>query len=200
MQVVNSNKAVASLGVSTDGGSTWQTTTRQDYNYFENSSGFGTTTVDVKVTSVDGDVVIINDVPVSAGVSQTASSNFGSSGTTVSSVAAVVSSSSISASSVEPTTTSTTPIAISTISESFVAASTSVAFVATTKTYPGANFQETSASLVAAPSTLVKTYSVPVVSSTSSDQAPATTEAPTSSCSTSALEAVTTVTVDACEA
>lgn len=78
MQVVNADKAVTSLEVSTDGGSTWQGTTRQTYNFFENSSGFGTTTVDVKVTSVDGDVVIVDNVEVVSDASTTASSNFGS--------------------------------------------------------------------------------------------------------------------------
>jgi expansin len=66
--------------VSIDGGSTWTGTTRQSYNFFEYSSGFGTTTVDVKVTGVDGAVIIVNDVQVASGVSTTASSNFGSSG------------------------------------------------------------------------------------------------------------------------
>ncbi|KAL5332051.1 hypothetical protein ACEPPN_001594 [Leptodophora sp. 'Broadleaf-Isolate-01'] len=82
MQVVNANKEVTSLEVSTDGGSTWKSTTRQQYNFFENSSGFGTTVVDVKVTSVDGDVVILKSVNVVAGASTTASSNFGSSSST----------------------------------------------------------------------------------------------------------------------
>lgn len=89
MQVVNANKRVKSLEVSTDGGSSWQSTARQDYNFFENSMGFGTTTVDVKVTSVDGDVVIVKSVGISSGSIVTASSNFGStSGGAVSSVAA----------------------------------------------------------------------------------------------------------------
>jgi len=76
MQVVNANKGVTKLEVSADGGSTWEGTTRQTYNFFENSSGFGTTTVDVRVTSVDGDVVTVKNVAVSSGASTTASSNF----------------------------------------------------------------------------------------------------------------------------
>ncbi|KAH8601519.1 RlpA-like double-psi beta-barrel-protein domain-containing protein-containing protein, partial [Bisporella sp. PMI_857] len=66
MQVVNANKRVKSLEVSTDGGNSWTVTTRQTYNFFEYASGFGTTTVDVKVTSVDGDVVIVNSVGISS--------------------------------------------------------------------------------------------------------------------------------------
>jgi expansin len=81
MQVVNANKAVASLEVSTNGGSSWTDTTRQSYNFFQYSSGFGTTTVDVMVTSIDGDVIVVNNVEVVSGTSTTASSNFGSSGT-----------------------------------------------------------------------------------------------------------------------
>jgi expansin (peptidoglycan-binding protein) len=75
MQVVNANEAVASLEVSTDGGSTWQSTTRSDYNFFENSSGFGTETVDVRVTGKSGKVVRVNSVGVSSGTSVTASGN-----------------------------------------------------------------------------------------------------------------------------
>jgi hypothetical protein len=79
MQVVNANQGVKSLEVSTDGGSTWQPTTLQDYNFFEGSSGFGTT-VDVRVTSDAGGVVVVNNVGISSGSIVTASSNFGSSG------------------------------------------------------------------------------------------------------------------------
>ncbi|TVY86700.1 Expansin-YoaJ [Lachnellula willkommii] len=78
MQVVNANKAVSTLEVSTDGGSTWQATTRKDYNFFENSSGFGTDSVDVKVTSSAGEVVIVDNVAITTGSVVTAGSNFGS--------------------------------------------------------------------------------------------------------------------------
>jgi expansin (peptidoglycan-binding protein) len=80
MQVVNANKRVESLEFSTNGGSTWTSTERQDYNFFECSSGSGATTVDVRVTSIDGDVVIVKNVGISSGASVTAGSNFGSSG------------------------------------------------------------------------------------------------------------------------
>lgn len=76
MQVVNSNVPVKSLEVSTDGGNTWQSTTRAYYNYFENSSGFGTDTVDVRVTSITGKSIVVNNVSCSSGSSTTASSNF----------------------------------------------------------------------------------------------------------------------------
>ncbi|KAL5047585.1 RlpA-like double-psi beta-barrel-protein domain-containing protein-containing protein [Aspergillus fruticulosus] len=76
MQVVNANGAVKSLEVSTDNGSTWKGTTRSDYNFFENSSGFGTDTVDVRVTGVDGAVVTVNNVSVASGKSVTAAGNF----------------------------------------------------------------------------------------------------------------------------
>lgn len=76
MQVVNANVPVASLEVSTDGGNTWRSTTRKYYNYFENQSGFGTDTVDVRVTSVLGGTVTVKDVSVDSGVSVTASKNF----------------------------------------------------------------------------------------------------------------------------
>ncbi|KAJ0388469.1 hypothetical protein COL922a_000273 [Colletotrichum nupharicola] len=76
MQVLNHNEPVAKLEVSTDGGSTWQATTRQQYNFFENSSGFGTETVDVKVTSESGSSVTVKDVSVAADSETTASGNF----------------------------------------------------------------------------------------------------------------------------
>ncbi|KAF2715297.1 carbohydrate-binding module family 63 protein [Pleomassaria siparia CBS 279.74] len=76
MQVENANVRVSTLEVSTDGGSTWQATTRQPYNFFENSSGFGTDTVDVKVTSVDGKTVTVNSVSIASGTTKTAASNF----------------------------------------------------------------------------------------------------------------------------
>ncbi|KAF7591249.1 hypothetical protein BBP40_001810 [Aspergillus hancockii] len=75
MQIVNANEAVASLEVSTDGGSTWQKTTRSDYNFFENTSGFGTEKVDVRVTGKSGKVVRVNSVGVTGGSSVTASGN-----------------------------------------------------------------------------------------------------------------------------
>ncbi|KAF2654246.1 carbohydrate-binding module family 63 protein [Lophiostoma macrostomum CBS 122681] len=76
MQVVNSNVAVSKLEVSTNGGSTWQSTTRSEYNYFENASGFGTDTVDVKITSTNGKVITVKGVSVAASSTKTASSNF----------------------------------------------------------------------------------------------------------------------------
>ncbi|PWY69247.1 hypothetical protein BO83DRAFT_428582 [Aspergillus eucalypticola CBS 122712] len=76
MQVVNSNLPVTKLEVSTDSGSTWQSTTRSSYNYFENQSGFGTDTVDVRVTAEDGSQITVKNVSVSSGSSVTASSNF----------------------------------------------------------------------------------------------------------------------------
>lgn len=76
MQVVNHNEPVESLEVSTDGGSTWQNTTRSDYNFFENSSGFGEDTVDVRVTSTTGKTVTVSGVGCASEAKSTASSNF----------------------------------------------------------------------------------------------------------------------------
>ncbi|KAI0468651.1 carbohydrate-binding module family 63 protein [Xylaria cf. heliscus] len=76
MQVVNANEAVAKLEVSTDGGSTWKSTTRQEYNFFENSSGFGTDTVTVRVTSESGSTVVVKNVGVASDSQITAGSNF----------------------------------------------------------------------------------------------------------------------------
>ena len=76
MQVQNANVAVASLEVSTDGGKTWQQTQRQTYNYFENAAGYGTQTVDVKVTSTSGESIVVKDVSIAPQSTKTASSNF----------------------------------------------------------------------------------------------------------------------------
>ncbi|KAF2630236.1 carbohydrate-binding module family 63 protein [Macroventuria anomochaeta] len=76
MQVQNANVAVASLEVSTDDGKTWQQTQRQEYNYFENSAGYGTETVDVKVTSTSGESIVVKDVSIAPKSTKTAASNF----------------------------------------------------------------------------------------------------------------------------
>ena len=75
MQVVNANEAVTALDVSTDGGSTWQSTTRTYYNFFEYDAGFRTSTVDVRVTGASGNTVVVQDVAVVSGTSVTAASN-----------------------------------------------------------------------------------------------------------------------------
>ncbi|KAF5570472.1 Expansin 2 [Fusarium phyllophilum] len=76
IQVVNANEPVKSVQVSTDGGSTWKSTERKDYNFFENPAGFGKTSVDVKVTSSTGKSVVVKSVGVTAGAQYKASSNF----------------------------------------------------------------------------------------------------------------------------
>ncbi|KAL4884134.1 RlpA-like double-psi beta-barrel-protein domain-containing protein-containing protein [Aspergillus karnatakaensis] len=75
MQVVNANEAVKSLEVSVDGGSTWQGTTRSFYNFFENAAGFGSESVDVRVTGVSGKTVVVEGVSVQSGASVTADGN-----------------------------------------------------------------------------------------------------------------------------
>ncbi|POS78837.1 rare lipoprotein A [Diaporthe helianthi] len=76
MQVVNSNVPVSKLEVSTDGGKTWQATSRTDYNFFEKSSGFRTSTVDVRVTSKSGGIIKVSKVSVASDSKTTAASNF----------------------------------------------------------------------------------------------------------------------------
>lgn len=76
MQVVNSNVPVKSLEVSTDGAKTWQPTVREDYNFFQNASGFGVDVVDIRITGVTGETIVINNVSSNGGSSTTGSSNF----------------------------------------------------------------------------------------------------------------------------
>lgn len=75
MQVVNANEPVTKLEVSTDGGSSWKSTTRTSYNYFENSSGFGTDSVTVRVTGESGTTVVVKNVGCESGSEITAGSN-----------------------------------------------------------------------------------------------------------------------------
>lgn len=75
MQVVNANEPVTALEVSTDGGSTWQPTTRTSYNYFEKESGFGTDSVHVRVTGESGNTVIVENVGCTSSAEFTAGSN-----------------------------------------------------------------------------------------------------------------------------
>ncbi|KAI8940974.1 hypothetical protein NX059_002224 [Plenodomus lindquistii] len=78
MQVMNSNVVVSKLEVSTDGGKSWKATTRQPYNFFENSAGFGADTVDVKVTSTGGESIIVKGVGSVPMSTKSAGSNFSS--------------------------------------------------------------------------------------------------------------------------
>ncbi|CBY01027.1 hypothetical protein IAQ61_011922 [Plenodomus lingam] len=78
MQVMNSNVRVTKLEVSTDGGRTWRGTERKPYNFFEFQSGFGTDSVDIKITSVGGKVITVKDVSIAAQTTKSAGSNFSS--------------------------------------------------------------------------------------------------------------------------
>ena len=61
--VVNAKRRTAKLEVSTNGGQSWLSTQRKDYNFFEISSGVGASTAWVRVTSVTGSSVVIQGVP-----------------------------------------------------------------------------------------------------------------------------------------
>lgn len=76
MQVRNSNLPVKSLEVSIDNGRTWVGTTRKEYNFFENPSGFRTETVDVRVTSSTGSTIIVKGVNVQPQTEFKVGSNF----------------------------------------------------------------------------------------------------------------------------
>lgn len=76
MQVRNSNLPVKSLEVSIDNGKSWTGTTRKDYNFFENPSGFRTQTVDVRITSSTGSTIVVKGVNVNPMTEFKAASNF----------------------------------------------------------------------------------------------------------------------------
>jgi hypothetical protein len=63
--------------VSTDGGATWQGgLTRQDYNFFQAPSGYGTGAVDIKVVSNEGTEVVVKNVAPTSDNVATAEGNF----------------------------------------------------------------------------------------------------------------------------
>lgn len=76
MQVVNSNRRVKSLEVSPDGGKTWMKTSRQEYNFFEITSGTGSDSVDVRIKAMNGSVVTVSNVPIQSGKEVQAKKNF----------------------------------------------------------------------------------------------------------------------------
>jgi expansin len=178
MQVVNANKRVTSLEVSTDGGSTWQSTTRQSYNFFENSSGFGTSSVDVKVTSIDGDVVIVNNVDVTPDLVVTASANFPSSGTVVTASANLPSSGTV--------TTAATTVASSSPPTVVQDTTCTETPVSTPTTAAGADFVQAA--------TQATSYAAAVITTASSIVTPTPTPTPTSE------PEITYVTIEACPA
>ncbi|KAF2765929.1 barwin-like endoglucanase [Teratosphaeria nubilosa] len=75
-QVVNGNDRTASMEVSTDGGSTWKSTERQDYNFFQISSGAGASTASIRVTSFGGSAVTVDNVSMTGDATATASGNY----------------------------------------------------------------------------------------------------------------------------
>lgn len=174
MQVVNANEPVASLEVSTDGGSTWQATTRSTYNFFENQSGFGSTSVDVRVTSAGGQVLVVEGVEVVSGGSVTASENFGggSSGAVATSVAASSVESSTSAEAIASSTTAAAQVTTAEATETSTTIQTStIASAATSST----------------PSAVMKTMSVVPIAATSSTEAAAATSTTNASKTTSTI-------------
>jgi expansin (peptidoglycan-binding protein) len=76
MQVVNTNEPVTQLEVSTDNGASWTDTTRTYYNFFEKDGGFGTGTVDVRVTGSSGKKVVVKGVGCGSGEVVQAGENF----------------------------------------------------------------------------------------------------------------------------
>ena len=70
-------QATADLQVSTDGGSTWQGgLQRQEYNFFEQSSGFGTDSVAVRAVGADGGSAVAKGVAVTGGNVVEANGNY----------------------------------------------------------------------------------------------------------------------------
>jgi expansin len=177
MQVTNANKAVTTLEVSTDGGSTWTETERQSYNFFQYSSGFGTATVDVRVTSVEGDVVVVNNVEVASGASTTASSNFGSAAAAAAAVVAPAASSSATPTQTATADVSTDPPPMATPTQAITPSET------------------TEAAGIFEPTLSTADYPLPTTTSTPSEaMAPTTFVTVYAPCTTSSA-AVTTVTV-----
>nr|OQO26452.1 hypothetical protein B0A51_06833 [Rachicladosporium sp. CCFEE 5018] len=75
-QVVNGHRRTSKLEASADQGKTWKTATRQPYNFFEISSGIGSTTAWIRATSFTGTVVVVKDVSMKGDVVKAADSNY----------------------------------------------------------------------------------------------------------------------------
>lgn len=75
-QVVNANRRTSKMEVSTDGGSSWKAAERTEYNFFEISSGVGESEASIRVTSEDGETVVVEGVKMEADVSTKAGGNY----------------------------------------------------------------------------------------------------------------------------
>ena len=76
MQVVGANRAIKSLEASADGGESWSAGSRKEYNFFEISSGIGSSMADIRITSDDGKMLVVPGVQIASDASTTARSNF----------------------------------------------------------------------------------------------------------------------------
>ncbi|TGO44483.1 hypothetical protein BOTNAR_0813g00010 [Botryotinia narcissicola] len=186
MQVVNAAEGVSKLDVSTDGGKTWQSTTRTTYNYFEHSAGYGSK-VNVRVTGLSGKTVIINNVAVTPGNLVTASGNLGSRSASKSVASdAVVAKEEVSDAS---TTSASSAAAVTPVSSSVAEVSTSAAVVAPVSS---------SASSIAEVSTSAAVI-VPSATATPSTTKKATTTALAHTSKASATQSIVWVDSDECE-
>lgn len=76
-RVQNANRRTAKLEISPAGANAWTALPRQTYNYFEASSGTGgASSVDVRVTSHVGTVVVVQGVPAQGGAVKKAGANY----------------------------------------------------------------------------------------------------------------------------
>lgn len=66
IQVLNHRHAVSSLEYSEDGGGSWVSVPRLNYNYFVQESGMGPGPYTLRVTDVEGNAVVEEDVPLQA--------------------------------------------------------------------------------------------------------------------------------------
>jgi expansin len=74
--VENARFRTAKLEVSSDGGNTWQQTTRELYNFFVLDGVLPSDTATVRVTSVTGSQVVIENVDAGAGQDTSATENY----------------------------------------------------------------------------------------------------------------------------
>jgi expansin (peptidoglycan-binding protein) len=75
-QVVNAKLRTTKLEVSIDSGKTWKAATRTTYNFFEISSGSGSSVAWIRVTSEKGDTVVVKNVSQTGDVRVTATANY----------------------------------------------------------------------------------------------------------------------------
>ncbi|KAF2668902.1 hypothetical protein BT63DRAFT_413390 [Microthyrium microscopicum] len=75
MQVLNANRPIQALEISTNEGSSWTQTKRQPHNYFQLSSGTGADKVSIRLKCANQKQIVVHNVKVNGGLETIANDN-----------------------------------------------------------------------------------------------------------------------------